>query len=207
MPSAMRVLMMRWMPSAATMRSIAELAGDAVDGDLRRGAIEPRLAAEEALGIEKAEDEIGVGDRRLGAAAPVAGGAGSRARALGPDVQHAAGIDARDRAAAGADAGDVDALQGDALAGEAAVGGDRRLAADDERDVGRGAAHVERDEVAVADDARRILAAGDAARGAREHAAGREPHRFRNGRDAAVRLDDEHRPGKPGVAAAGSRGA
>ena len=135
MPSAMCVLMTRWMPSAAAMRSTPSLLGDAIDGALGGAAIEPRAAAEEIVGIEEAEHEVGVGDGGFGAAPAIAGGSRLRAGALGPDMQHAAGIDARNRAAAGADAGDVQALQGDALAADAPVRRDRRLAADHERDV------------------------------------------------------------------------
>ena len=123
----------------------AEPAGDAIDGDLGGDAIEARATAEKVVGIEEAEDEVGVRHRRFDAAAAIAGRSRLRAGALGPDVQQAAVVDARDRAAAGADAGDVQALQRHALAGDAPVRRDGRLAADHERDVRRGAAHVERE--------------------------------------------------------------
>ena len=76
---------------------------------------------------------------------------------------------------------------------DAPVRGDRRLAADHERDVGRRAAHVEGNEVAVVQQPGSVLAAGDAAGRAGEHAARCQPHRLGNGRNAAVRLDDQHR--------------
>jgi hypothetical protein len=48
--------------------------------------IKAHLAAREAARIEDANQQAGVGQRRRRAAAPVAGGAGVRARALGPDA-------------------------------------------------------------------------------------------------------------------------
>ena len=157
-------------------------------------------AAEKIVGIEEAEHEVGVRYRRFDAAVAIAGGTRLRAGALGPDMQHAAVVDARNRAAAGADAGDVQALQRHALAGDAPVRRDRRLAADHEGDVRRGAAHVERNEVAVTQQPGRVLAAGDAAGRTREHAARCQPHGLGNGRNAAMRLDDQHRRGEPRLA-------
>ena len=58
---------------------------------------------QQALGIEPAEDEVGVGDRRLGTAAPIADRTGIGARALRPDLDQCGCIDARDRAAARSD--------------------------------------------------------------------------------------------------------
>src|SRR5690606_21947329 len=52
--------------------------------------------------------EVGVGDRRPLPAPPVAGGARVGARALGADDERPAGVDAGDRAAAGADRVDVE---------------------------------------------------------------------------------------------------
>ena len=176
MPSAMRVLMTRWMPSAAAMRSTPSAAATRSTAASAAPPVEPGAAAEEVVGIEQPEDQVGVGHGRRRAAPAVAGGPGLGAGALGADVQHAAGIDPRDRAAAGADADDVERLQRDALAGEPPVGGDLRGAADDQRDVGAGAAHVEQDQVGLADQARGVAAAGDAAGRAGEHGAGGEPH-------------------------------
>src|SRR5262245_55958114 len=105
-------------------------------------------------------------------------------------------VDTRNRAAARANAGDVEALQGDALACESPVGRYGRLAAYHQRDVRGGAAHVERDEVAMAEQACSILAAGDATRGSRKHAAGRQPNGLGYRRHTAVRLDDQHRRGE-----------
>ena len=62
-------------------------------------------------GGEDAEQEVGVGDRRLGPAAPVAGGPGVGAGRARPDAQRAAAVAPPDRAAAGADGVDVDHRQ------------------------------------------------------------------------------------------------
>ena len=82
----------------------AERGGDSIDRALGQPCIEPPFAAEEIRRVEIAEHQIGVGDGRLAAALAVAGRARHRAGALRPDMQDAAGIDPRDRAAAGADA-------------------------------------------------------------------------------------------------------
>src|SRR5581483_6860865 len=73
----------------------------------RRGGVEAHRAAEEVVGVEVAESEGGVGDRRPDAAASVAGGARVRAGALRADVEQAALVHPADRAAAGADRLDV----------------------------------------------------------------------------------------------------
>src|SRR6185437_16728339 len=119
---------------------------------------------EEMRRIEIAEDEVGVGDGRRRAALAVAGGSGIGAGALRPDMQDAARVDAADRAAAGAQRHDVEAAQRDLVLADLAVAGERRLALDDEADIGARPAHVEGDEVAVAEELRRVAAAGDAAR-------------------------------------------
>ena len=135
MPSAIFRLISRKMPAAVSSRDSFSVGGDAVDRRLARGAVELARAAEEIVGVEIAEQQVGVGDRRLRAAMAVAGRARDRAGAFRADLK-ACRVDAGDRAAAGADAGDVEAAQRDALAGEAALGGQLRLAAGDQRDVG-----------------------------------------------------------------------
>src|SRR5258707_5589511 len=108
-------------------------------------------------------------------------------------MQDAAGIDPADRAAARAERHDVEAVQGDAVAADLAVGGERRLAVDDEADIGARAAHVEGDEIALADQLGGVTAAGDAAGWARQHAAGSEARGLDDRCDAAMRLNDEDR--------------
>src|SRR5262249_42902846 len=70
--------------------------------------IESDLAAGTEGGIDLAEDDIGVGDRRLGSAAAIADGSGRRSRAVGPDRDTAELVDPRDRAAAGANLDHLD---------------------------------------------------------------------------------------------------
>ena len=98
----------------------AERRGDIVERRLSGGAIQHAPSAKKARGIEIAEHQIGVGHRRSIAAAAVAGGTRNRAGALRPDMQDAAGIDPRDRPAAGADAGDIEAAERDRVAGNPA---------------------------------------------------------------------------------------
>ena len=97
----------------------AERLGDAVaDGRLGGGAVERHGAAEEEAGIEIAEHEVGVRQRRLGAAAAIAGGPRIGAGAARADAQEAAVVDLGDAAAAGADLDHVDGRDAD---GEAAA--------------------------------------------------------------------------------------
>src|SRR5207237_2671988 len=110
--------------------------------------VEGDAAAEEVAGIEKAEDDVGVGHRRAIAALAVAGRAGIGAGALGPDVQDSARVDPRDRATARTQRVDVEARQRDLGDAHRLFAGERGLAALKQRDVGAGAAHVEGDEVA-----------------------------------------------------------
>ena len=112
--------------------------------------VERHLAAEEAVGAEPAEHQVGVGHGRLRAAAAVAGRAGHRAGALRADAQRAV-LDARDRAAAGADLENVH--HGDlhrqrlVVAADQRLRGGQRLALVDDAGLGGGAAHVEGDGV------------------------------------------------------------
>ena len=122
-----------------------ELGGDAINRPLGRGGVELARAAEEIRRVEIAEHEVGVGDGGGLAALAVAGRPRHRAGALRADMQDAASIDPGDRAAASADRGDIEAVQGDTVGADLAVHDQRCLALDDEADIGAGAAHVERD--------------------------------------------------------------
>ena len=106
--------------------------------------VERELAAEEECGIEPAEHEVRIGDRRLLAAAPVAGRSRDGACALRPDLEEAAGVDPSDRAAARPDRPRRDARHADREAElELEVGRIERLALEDHADVAARSAHVE----------------------------------------------------------------
>ena len=194
--SAMRMSTMRWMPAAASQHVHLQRIGDVGLERRARGRDVERLrAAEEIIRVEKAADEVGVGDGRPRAAAPVAGRAGIGAGALRPDIEEAAAVDPGDRAAAGRDRGHVERRHVDLPARDHALGHLQRHAALDEGDVGAGAAHVEGDEAALRPGvALGEIGAGLRARGGageqRVHGApardrGRERHH------AAVRLHQE----------------
>ncbi len=108
-------------------------------------------------------------------------------------MKDAAGIDPRDRAAAGADAGDIERIKRDAMAAYPAVHGERRRAVDNQADIGRGAAHVEGDQVTLGHEPGGVDAAGDPAGRPRQHPADGEPARLGDRRDPAMRLDDQNR--------------
>ena len=101
----------------------------------------------------------------------VAGGAGIGAGALRADPQHAAVVDPGDRAAARADRDDVEHRRADRQAVDLAFRGERGAAVLHQADVGRGAAHVEGDQVLEA-RARRLARRAD-------HAGGRARNRAR----------------------------
>ena len=142
-----------------------ERLGDLV-ADRRLGGVAVELhAAADQLRPEPAEQQVGVGVRRLLAAAAVAGRPGLGARGLRAVAQRAGLVDPGQRAAAGADREHLDAREADRIAVlDRPLLGHLRLALVDERDVGAGAAHVEPDRVVVAAQ-RGDVARGDRARG------------------------------------------
>jgi hypothetical protein len=104
----MLLLAMRTMASAGLLDAMADALGDGCHGAPRRRGVELHPAAEEEVGVDAAEHDVGVGGGGLAAAAAVAGRAGHGAGALRPDAQQPALVDPGDRAAAGADGADVD---------------------------------------------------------------------------------------------------
>ena len=74
----------------------------------RLGDVERHLAAEEEAGIEAAQDQIGIGDRRVRPSPSVAHGARIRPGALRPNLEQAALVNPGDRSAAGSDRDEVD---------------------------------------------------------------------------------------------------
>ena len=172
-----------------------ELRGNGVHRAGGGFAVEVLPAAEETHRVEKSEHQVGVGHGGRGPTTPVAG----RPR-IGPgtaraDMQYAARVDVGDRAATGANACDVQTVQGDPMAGDPPVGGDRSLTLDDERHVGARAAHVEGDEIAVFEDPARVACRRHPAGRPRQDSTGGEPDRVGHSRESAVRLHDQDRPG------------
>jgi hypothetical protein len=200
----------------ARERNHADRAGHAIVGDAqdRRGhldAVQPERPAEllgkdrldpahiggpgnseQAPGVEPAEHEVRIGDRRLGAAASVADRSGMRAGAARADLQHAVLAQVGDRAPAGTDRVHVDhrhVHRHRVL--ELELRGHLRHAVEDQADVGRRASHVVGDRV-------RKAGGGGAARGG-DHARGRAGHHGvhggvggdRCGNGAAVSLHHE----------------
>ena len=125
--------------------------------------------AQKLVGIESAQDQVGVGDGGLGAAAAVTDRTGPRARALRPDPQHARRIDRGDGAAARADRVHVDHRHMDRHGiFEFELARDLRHGVLDQPDIGGGAAHVVGNQVG--------MARGAAGIGRRHHARGRAGH-------------------------------
>ena len=170
----------------------AERPGDARDRLLRRLQIQGHFAAEEVLGVDPAEQQVRIGHGRSLASAAVARRAWVRARALGPDAQHAALVDPGDGAAASADGADIDHgdLDRDTEL-HLVIGGEVLLAANDGRRVGRRSAHVEGDEVADPAQLGDMLARDHAAGGAGDGHLDRRALRRFKGHFAAVGLDDD----------------
>src|SRR5438046_3974896 len=76
----------------------AERAGDVLLDAATRGLpTQAHAPAQEELGVEIAEQEVRVGDRREATPEAVAGGTGVGARAVGTDLQEAHPVHARDR--------------------------------------------------------------------------------------------------------------
>ena len=74
--------------------------------------VDLQAATEKVVGVDAAEHEVGVGDGRLVAAEPVAGGTGVGAGAARTNPQPAPGIHPGDAAAAGADLHQIDHRRG-----------------------------------------------------------------------------------------------
>ena len=128
-----------------------------------------RSTASSFPAVQAAEHEVRVGDRDPLAAAAVTDRPGRGACALRPDLEHPGVVDVGDRAATGADGVHVDHRHVDRhRVLELELGRHRRPAVLDQRDVGRGAAHVVGDDVGEARLGRRVRC-GDHARSRSRH--------------------------------------
>ena len=192
---------------------VAERFGDPRNHRLaRERGVELHFAAEEILGVQPAEQEVGIGHRRLRAAAGIPCGTRHRAGATRADTETALAIEPSDRAAADADFENIDDVAADrkSVVGAADVV-DRFhgiAAALDQRAFCRRAAHVEGDEIVDAEKlavARSADAAADrtglhkrdrlaATAFRRDHAAMRSHQQKRSGEaalaQASIKLGD-----------------
>ncbi len=157
--------------------------------DVERHLVDHR---QQGVVIEPAEHEIGVGDRRLRPAAPETDRTRRRPGALRPNPQQPRLVDARDRAAAGADRVDIDHGHMDRhRIFELDLGADERNTVSDQRDIAACPAHVVGHDVGEACFHGGIGGGNDARCRSRHH---RVDRRLGNdaGRDgAAVALHDE----------------
>ena len=174
-----------------------------------RGFGRPRVdgepAAEEVGTAQESEHHVRVRHRRAASPAAVASGAGLRARALGADPQRAARVDPRDAPAPRAHLREVDDRHPDGMAGAVQPAPDVALPAHlvlrggldapvlDEARLGRGAAHVEGDEVRAADLFAQPLRGDDPGRRPRLDGGGGHAERSRDVENPAVRSHDVKR--------------
>jgi hypothetical protein len=122
--------------------------GQTAGGAPRCHRIEPHRAAQKIIGIQPAEHEIGIGHRGLGAASSIGGRSGIGPGAARADAKSAGAVDIGDRPAAGADRVDIDHRRQHRVSSDPCVSGRRlgKAPVDDDADIGRGAADVERDQ-------------------------------------------------------------
>ena len=174
-PQRARHLVVRHTDDALGALALAqtEVGGQRADRVGRGLAVERHAARQLGALVQVAEQEVGVGDRRLGAAAPVAGRTRVGARAARTDAQRAAGVAPADRAAAGADRVDVEHRQGERAAADLEPRGLAHAPRVDDTDVARRAAHVEAKGVGLARRLRDVGAAGGAAGRTAQHGQGR----------------------------------
>ena len=142
---------------------------------------------------------MGVGDGDLGAALAVADRSWIGAGRLRPDLERPLGREPGDRAAARADGDHVDHRDLGGVDAHAALGGERGLAVDDDRDVGRGAAAVAGEHPVEAGDPGDQRGAERAGGRAGQHGGDRLVHDLVGAQHAAVRLHDVERHLAPAV--------
>ena len=151
--------------------------------------IEGEVSAEKALRLEPAEKQIGVGDRRLGAAS-VADGSGIGSGGLRTDSKRSGGVEAGDGTSAGANGVNVEHGHADRQAGNLSLTA-RLDFAIDQGHVGGGAAHVEGNDAVESAAAGHGRSADYAAGGTGEHGAHWFARRGCQAGDSAARLHHE----------------
>ncbi len=129
--------------------------GEPSDRSFGRRLVQRHVAAQEVVPVEQAQHQVGVRHRGIGTATAVAGRAGFRAGAARADLEQAQAVHRRDAAAARADLDHVDGGDGERHAAPLAepvhpvdleASRHQRLEVLDQARLGRGAAHVERQE-------------------------------------------------------------
>ena len=172
----------------------ADLGAECLKGGVCPVGVELDLAADQPRG-NAAENEVGVGHRRLGATLAVTDGPGIGSGALRTDLHRVLRADPGDGAAAGGHGDDVNHRRLDRVPVDLALRREVRLELLDQADVGRRTARIERQQIRVAG------ALADERRRKHTRRRPREDRRDRLGRDlgrrdhAAVRLHDQERRG------------
>ena len=172
------------------------LGDDLADCIFGRFAVEAHAPPQEVVRVQIAQQHVRIGDRRLGAALAVAGGARFGARGLRTHLQQAQLIDPRDAAPTRPDLDQFDGGDPDRQAAAAFEAvhprdlegvGHRWSAVPDQAHLGRGTAHVERDQILLAHQ----FAVVDGRQGARRRPGLDQPYREARRpverRDAAAR--------------------
>ena len=145
-------------------------------------------------GHDSSEHEVGVRHRRPVAAPVVTRRPGMRPGAVRPDLQAAPARQPGDRSAARAHGVQVDHRRLDVVDIDLALGQHARLAVFDQADVGRRAAHVERDDVAVPGQRAEVHRGDHPGRGAGQGRGNRQARNLlRPGQPAARPHDVERR--------------
>lgn len=148
----------------------AERPGDLlVDGPACQIDVQRQGAAGIGAGAQAAEHELGVGDGRQGAAEAVGGGTRPRARPLGADLEHAAGVHLGDGAAAGPHRVDFDRRSNGGVAGDIEPRRFGDLAVLEQHHIAACAADLHADQVAEPAGPCVEIQRTDARRGAGQH--------------------------------------
>jgi hypothetical protein len=169
----------------------AERLGEAPDRPRSAHGVEPERARQDGLSAQRAQYDVGVGHGRLLATAAVAGGSRERASAVRTDLEQPVLPDPGDGPAAGPERAHAQHGRADILPGDLALRGLQQAPLDDHADVGRGAAHVEGDDVRPARRARQVDPGDHARRGSRQQRLVGMAGAERYAHQSAVRLHEK----------------
>lgn len=135
------------MPDRAALRGELELGRQSADRIPGPRYVQGHRAAKKMVGRQWAEHQVRIGDGGLCPAA-IAGRPGIGASADRADAQNAPGVGEGDRAAPRADGVDIEHWDAQGIAAHAGLRADVGLVVD-QRDVGRGPAHVKTDDLMI----------------------------------------------------------